>query len=611
MRGLVLLILAMTSVGLAQAQQGPTRSGVLVYGATPAGIAAALAAADDGENVLLIEPSARIGGLAASGLSHTDLRTFEGLSGAFLDYSRRVQAYYAAKYGADSPQVRDSLHGVFAEPSVALAVFREMLAERKTATVATGARLTSVATTSAQGRPHVTSATFVKPDGTAWTVAADVFIDATYEGDLLAAAGVPYRVGREGRAEFGESLAPEQPDGELQAYNFRLIMTRDPRIRVAPPRPAGYRREDYQPVLEMLKAGRFRSIFGYPDGCIFKAHVPPLPNAKYDINDVSKGLIRLSLPGRNLGWPEGGPAERERIAADHMNDTLGLLYFLQNDEEVPAQYREEAASWGLCRDEFEETGGLPPQLYVREARRMEGAFTFTQKDAESLPDENRAVLHADSIAVGDYGNNCHGTNHEGPRFGGRHTGEFYKVPKPYQIPYGVLTPKQVDNLLAPGAASSSHVGFCALRLEPIWMSLGQAAGHAAHLARVEARPVQSVPIVRLQESLHRAGSATIYVSDVPPGSPDFEIVQTIGTAGGLHGLAPTSPPGPHKKRKDSPYLEAFPNHAASLDAPLDAPLAARWRKLAEGLGLRVDGLPEADGRTTRGDWLRAAARPSR
>ncbi|MEW6306905.1 MAG: FAD-dependent oxidoreductase [Verrucomicrobiota bacterium] len=580
---------------------------VLVYGATPAGIAAAIASARDGQDVLLVEPTARIGGLMTHGLSHTDFRTFEGLNGAFLEFARRVETHYATTYGSDSEQAKASFRGTHFEPKVALLIFNQMLAEYPRVKVQPGRalhevrlrrdaatkRIESVVLRDAQGRPHV--------------VKARCFIDATYEGDLMAAAGVKYHVGREARAQYGESLAPEQEDRQLQAYNFRLTMTQDPSNRVTPKAPAGYQRNDYTGVLPLLADGRIAKVFDYPGKCVFKAHLPRLPNAKYDINDVSRGLVRLSLPGENGGWPDGNAATRQQIFDHHLRWNVGLLYFLQNDDAVPARFRDEARSWGWCQDEFTETGHLPPQVYVREARRMVGQYVFTEKDTDHAPGDARAVWQRDAIAMGDYGPNCHGTAHEGSRFGGAHTGEFYKGVMPYQIPYGVLVPRDVENLLVPGAVSSSHVGFCALRLEPIWMSLGQAAGHAASVAVKEKLPVQKVPPAGLQRRLHALGAATLYVSDVPPGNPDFVLVQWWGTAGGLHGLAPMpAKPGQRGKNITSQYYEVYPHHAVELDRVLDAGLAKRWSALASQLGLNPQSLLPADGKLTRRDWLRQA-----
>jgi hypothetical protein len=483
-----------------------------------------------------------------------------------------------------------------------------MLADRGAITLWKSRRLKSVVVRDRgpAGRKRIESLAVIDADAMEHTVFAGVWIDATYEGDLLAAAGVPWRVGREGRDEFGETLAPEHADGQLQAFNFRWTMTREPDNRVSPVAPPGYDRRDFVGVLPILASGRIDRVFAYPSRCIFKAHTPVLPNGKYDINDVSRGEVRLSLPGKNLDWPDGDGAARARVFAEHVRDQVGLLYFLQNDTEVPERFREEAREWGWCRDEFTDTGHLPPQLYVREARRMVGQHVFVERDADHAPGDARAVLHPDAIAIGDYGNNCHGTHHEGPRFGGTHTGEFYRAVVPYQIPYGVLVPREMDNLLVSGAVSSSHVGFCALRLEPIWMSLGQAAGYAAQQAHATHQPVQRIDVSRLQRRLHVAGAATIYTSDVLPGHVDFAAVQWWGTHGGWHGLAPQPAKlGQRGTNIHGQYFQAFPRHAVELEKPLDEPLVTRWRQLANRLRLTGD-LPTVDGRTTRGDWIRAA-----
>lgn len=612
---------------------------VLVYGATPSGIASAIAAAKDGERVLLVEPSRRVGGMMTNGLSHTDFRTVEGLNGSFLDFAHRVESYYRETYGADSQQVRDCFHGTQFEPKVALAIFEKMIAEQPKITLHTEWALDAVKNSSnGDGEGAATSraveiALLVDGDAQYHSVAANYFIDATYEGDLMACARASYHVGREAANEYGESLAPDEADDQLQAYNFRLCMTRDPKIRVPVEEPPGYLRGQFVDLLALLLDGRIHGVFSTKPTELIKAQ-GPLPNGKYDINDMSKGLVRLSLPGENDDWPEGESGfaarvvqhgavapfsrtglrqSRDRVFDEHLRWDVGLIYFLQNDSAVPAKFREEAREWGLCKDEFTDSNHLPMQLYVREGRRVVGEYVFTERDTDCAPGDARAVLHTDAIAMGDYGPNCHGTSHEGSRFGGKHAGEFYKMVAPYQIPYGVLIAKGFENLLVTNAVSASHVGFCALREEPIWMSLGEAAGHAAHLARRKHGLVQTVSVPKLQALLQAEGGATIYVSDVLPGNPDFAAVQWWGTAGGLHGLAPTpATPGARGKNIFSQYYEAFPGHAAELDKPLDPTLAERWEKLASSLNIDVSGLPKANGKTTRGAWLRAAwaARPS-
>ena len=582
---------------------------VCIYGGTPAGIAAALSAARAGRSVALIEPTARIGGMVTSGLSHSDFHSFESLSGVFLDFSRRVEESYRKEYGPDSPQVEHSWRGTSGEPGVNLLIFSEMLAEHPEIELRRTAPLVATQLTGRQ----LHSATFDGPGGEL-IVEAEVFIDASYEGDLMASAGVPYRVGREGRDEYGESLAPESGGDELQGYNFRFCATQDPQNRADVQEPPGYRRDDFAALLPMFASGELEHVFGCALGeghrCIYKRQTPALPNDKFDINDVSRGPVRLSLPGLNRGWPEGDERERQDIFEEHRRHNEGLLYFLQNDEAVPAAVQEEALTWGWCLDEFVENENLPPQLYVREARRMVGAYVYTQSDSEAQPGDARTILHRDAIAMADYGNNCHGTSHEGPLIGGEHHGEFYNAVPPYQIPYGVLVPKRTDvrNLLSPVAMSASHVGFSALRLEPVWTSLGQAAGHAAALAVEQDLDVQDVPVGELQHRLHADGSATIYVSDVLPGHPDFEAVQWWGTAGGFHGLYPplASPRGPNIFGQ---YYEAVPSHAAELDRTLDDHTRRQWLELAEELGVDDAALQENG---TRGAFIRAAheyARP--
>jgi hypothetical protein len=312
----------------------------------------------------------------------------------------------------------------------------------------------------------------------------------------------------------------------------------------------------------------------------------------------------LSLPELSRRWPDGTPEERDQVVAETLRHNLGLLYFLQNDPEVPDALRAEANTWGLCQDEFVETGHIPEQLYVREARRMVGRYIFREADTDYAPNDARGRFHRDAIAMGDYGLNCHGTGHDGPRIGGKHTGEFYKPTPPYQVPYGVILPLEVDNLLVPVAVSASHVGFCALRLEPIWAGLGQAAGVAAALAVSSPAALADVPGDAIQKRLHAAGAATIYVSDVPPGSPNFVAAQWWGARGGWHGLnPPPAKPGQRGRRLTGQYYQAFPGHAADWDQPLSAEVRSRWQALANSLGLAEDRLT---GARTRGEFVRAA-----
>ncbi|TWT98716.1 FAD-dependent oxidoreductase [Neorhodopirellula pilleata] len=571
---------------------------VLIYGATPPGIAAALAAAENDRSVMLIEPTGRIGGMVTHGLSHSDFHCFEALEGPFLAFSQRVLKHYETTYGRDSEQVRACWRGTHGEPSVNLLVLEQMLAEKSSIQIMTDHRLAGVTVTD----QSIAAVTFSDRDGDPIEVTSRIMIDATYEGDLLAAAGVPYRVGREARSEYGESLAPQDADDQVQGYNYRLCMTQVPENCIPVPVPENYDRKDYTALVPLVRSGRFRSAFGYPGSpFVLKAHLPSLPNGKRDINDVSNGLVRLSMPGHNREYPEGDLPTRLRIEREHLDWQLGLIHFVQTDPELPEAFRKEAATWGLCRDEFADTGHIPQQIYVREARRMVGQKIYTEVDTEYAPGDARARLHLDSIAVGEYSHNCHGTGHEGPMIGGRHTGEFYKGVAPYQIPYGVIVPKRLRNLIVPTACSASHVGFCAIRLEPIWMALGGAAGHAASMACDGNLAVQEIDVVALQRRIWSHGGATIHVSDVPPSDADFIAVQWWGGLGGLHQLEPgPAKPGARGKHITSQYYEAFPGHAAKLNETLDDELRKRWSEIAK----RHD-LPIPESAVTRGDWIRA------
>ncbi len=607
---------------------------LLVYGATPGGIAASLAAANDGDHVLLVEKSDRLGGMLTNGLSHPDFRSWQSLSGTFLDFTKCVLEAYRPELGAHAAAL--TVRGTVAEPKVNLAALEALLAAQPRITVQREWALEAVAT-STEAESEVEGAMralevclFADPQGERHSVPACFFIDATYEGDLMAAAGVPYRVGREGSKEFGEALAPAEEDAQLQGYSFRFCMTRDPENRVRVRAPRGYAREDYLAVLDGIKSGTIKSAFGpesaSPPHSVFGVRQPPLPHGKFEVGEMPGGLVPLALTGANEGWPDGGggvairagvapefsappfsrvglAANRQRILDEHTRWSASLLYFLQNDSALPDAFRMEAAAWGWCRDEFPENAHLPDQLLVPEARRMQGTAIFTESDCACEPGDARAVLHRDAIAIGDLGLRCEATAHEGARIGGRPVGGFARSVAPYQVPYGVLLPRHFENLLVVGAASSSHVGFCALHYEPVWMALGQAAGLAAHLARSERLLVAQVPVAKLQTRLHQAGVATVYVSDVPADSADFAAVQWWGTAGGFHGIE--QPPGAQTELSAEPPAgreAAYPSHAAQLEKPLEEPIAGKWRRLSADLGLAA---PPATPGLTRGAFLRA------
>lgn len=562
---------------------------VVVYGGTPSGIAAAIAAAQPGRSVALVEPTDFLGGMMTGGLSYTDFHSLESLSGFFRQYMDRVVRHYTRKHGADSRQVKDCNQGVHAEPHVTAEIFGQMLAENHGVTILLQWPLTAVSIGSdGQGVNFIRTADFTAPTGPQ-RLRASVFIDATYEGDLAAAAGTPCRIGRESRAEFNESLAGNiymkggnilegstgKGDAAVQCYNYRITMTQREEIRVPVAQPAGYKREQFLPLAEVYKTGKLKKAFSEgKDGAL---RVQRIANGKADINDSPGVPIRLSLPGENDDYPAGDAAARRRILERHRQYNLGLIFFLQNDPSLPEPVRQEASTWGLCGDEFQKYGHFPPQLYIREARRIIGRPIFTEHDGLAVAGDVRAPLHADAIAIGDYGLNCHGTRKMGPPHPDVTEGEFFKRTVPFQVPYGALIARNVSNLLVSVCVSATHVGYSCLRLEPVYVAMGEAAGLAAHLAITSGSAVEDVPAGPLQAMLHQRKAMTIYVSDVGPVDELFPAVQYFGTRGAFHRLVtpPEKFPLP-KKSFGLQYTEAIPLHTADLKTPADAALIARW-----------------------------------
>lgn len=578
---------------------------LVVYGSTPAGIAAAVVAARQGHRVVLIEPTEHFGGMLTGGLSYTDFRTQEAVTGFFREYMDRVKNYYAQRYGKDSAQVKDSFLGALAEPHVSTLVLRGMVAEQKTLEVKMGWRVERV---ESEGR-QVRKAVMVAREGRQ-EVEAKSWIDATYEGDLAAVAKVPFRVGRESTREYGERLAgviffdqgrilpgsSGEGDDSVQCANLRITMTDDPALRVMVERPASYRREEFAHLAPLFQTGKVKQVYSEDHGGILR--LQRLPNRKADMNDIKQAPIRLALPGEMQDWPGGDVATRRRIYERHRDYALGLLYFLQNDAELPAEIRAKAREWGLARDEFSSTGHVPPVLYVREARRIEGRYVFSEHDTQMTRASVRATWHADAIAIGDYTLNSHGHHKQGPVYPQLVEGDFAFGTMPFQIPLRAIQPRNLDNLLVPVALSASHVGYSAVRLEPTWTALGHAAGLAAHLNLREG----SIAIAKLQRMLHEQGQATTYVSDVAAGDAMFRVVQWAGVMGLWHDVEDRNQAvvEPLKKRFGLQYSFAFGLHAARLGEKLEERVAEAWRtRLPCAAGVKGE---------TRGEFIEAAYR---
>lgn len=576
---------------------------VVVYGGTPAGIAAALNAARSGRTVTLIEPSGHLGGMLTGGLSYTDFRSLESLQGTFRDYMERVEQYYKSRYGESSPPVRDSFFGALAEPHVSRAVLEAMLSEHPSIHVRRRTRILS-----AEAAAGVVRSLRVSGPTGEESMTARVFVDATYEGDLAAAAGFAYRIGRESTREFGERFAGHiyfkdgkildgstgAGDDKIQCYNFRVVMTEDPANAAPLPLPPDYRPERYTRILEGIRAGTILHPMAEAKNGVLR--LQRLPNGKSDMNDVNTSPVGFGLPGQNWDYPSASVERRGEIFEQHRRYALGLLYFLQNDPRLPEPFRAEARRWNLPKDEFAESGHFPPALYIREARRFPGAYVFTEHDVIADPVTQRSRLQPESVAVGDYVINSHGVDEARLPYPDVREGYVVFGTVPYQIPFGVMVPRGARNLFVPGALSASHVGFGALRLEPIWTALGQAAGVAADLLLADG----VVSVSKLQAELHRRGAMTFYVSDVPRTSPQWAIAQRVGNMGFFHEPVANAPMLTRRTRFGLQYSFAPEHHAARLGEPLTHETATRWRALLRQARWTIPVQVQGE---TRGDFL--------
>lgn len=493
----------------------------VVYGGTAAGVTTAVAAARQGMKVALLEPHDHVGGMVSGGLSGTDVGRPEVIGGMALEFYMRVGRRY------DVGQHLSSIAWM-PEPHVAESVFHEMLSEANVTVFYRHRLKEKTGVSMASGRIR----SIEMENGTRFS--APIFADCTYEGDLMAQAKVSYTVGREGIKQYGESLAgiraetkyhqfdypipardasgklypeigdyprgtPGEGDTKVQAYNFRVIASNDPMNRLPWPKPAGYDTARYE-LLALYLAGEVKRLNRAP---IFNevALLRRIPNRKADINN--RGGFSSDYIGKNWEYPDGDYATRERIWNEHILYQQGLYYFLANDPRVPATLQMEVNTWGLSRDEYEDTNYWPHQLYVREARRMVGEFVATQKDLQT------DLLKPDAIGMGSYQSDSHNiqriVNEKGFV---ENEGDVQVAVKPYQISYRIMLPKRTEcvNLLAPVPFSASHIAYASMRMEPQWMLIGHAAGVAASLAHQANKPPHEIDVKKLQETLLAQGA---------------------------------------------------------------------------------------------------------
>ena len=531
-----------------------TQADVCVYGGTSGGVVAAVQAARLGRRVVLLEPGRHLGGMTAGGLSAVDIGDPRSIGGIAREYFTRLAATAGVTLAWDQPfQSRGggpATGGAYAiEPHQAERLFDALAAEAGVA-VHRRARLARVERSGTRITALHTEA------GDAFR--AGMFIDATYEGDLMAGAGVSWTLQREGNARYGETYngihyaeayrprtghrqpgpngrvpggqgvwdrdfpldpyvvrgdpnsgllplieagapgLPGEPAAGVQAYCYRLCLTTDPANRLPIVPPPDYDPKRYEIVARFIEACLANG--DDPDLRWFSKH-DPLPNQKWDFNTATFGG---NLPGASHAWPEAGYAERERIAKAHENYHRGLLHFLATDPRVPDKVRRDLRRFGLPKDEFTDNGGWPHQLYVREARRMLGSLVLTEHHTFGR------TVAPKSVGLGSYGTDTHEVRRivkdgvvirEGKTATGR--GGF----GPYPIGYEALLPRRAEceNLLVTFALSASHTAFSSLRMEPVFMVTSQSAATAACLALDAGLALHDVDYARLRERLLRDG----------------------------------------------------------------------------------------------------------
>lgn len=500
-------------------------SDIVVFGGTPSGLIAAISAAREGASVTVIEPTKWIGGMTTGGLAKSDTGRQDTIGGYTREFFEKAAARYDRKFLW------------FAEPHANMETFQAMLKEAGVQVI-TGRRLKSVERDGTKIVSITTDDSVVH--------AGREFIDASYEGDLMAKAGVSYIVGREGREQYDEPLAGFMPmpirprtsevmasdcacvggagphyihgtpvsiparddqgrllfgvneskstegqaDRLTQSYNFRVIVTKRPEIRLPFPKPVNYDASRFELLLRLIKA--------YPMVKFGRlVHLGEIANGKFDLN--AQGLFSTDYPGANFDYPDGDEATRARIWQDHVDYVQGFLWFLGNDVRVPQTLRDEVNQWGLCSDEFTDNNHWPYALYVRDGRRMIGEYVMVQQDMQ------RNIHKPDSVGMGSFVIDCHIVQRiVTPEGNVTDEGSFQDAPtKPYQIAYRSLTPKNAEcsNLLVPVCLSASHIACCSLRMEPVYMALGQAAGVAASMALKAESSVQTVNVAALQTRL--------------------------------------------------------------------------------------------------------------
>jgi len=300
-----------------------------------------------------------------------------------------------------------------------------------------------------------------------------------------------------------------QADGGIQAFCFRFHLTKVKENQVPVEQPKGYNREDYKHLLDDIRAGKVRTL---RDAIQFYE----MPNDKYEVNSEHNRnggdapSESLDLAEENWGWPEAGPAERERIFARYWSHNEGLVWFLQTDGEVPQSLRDDACQWAFPKDEFTDNRHRPHHIYVRQGRRIWGEYTLTENAANPIFETGLPKRQADGIAITEFEFDSHGVTKFNPKYPGVREGYIFIAHDPFQLPYRIVVPKCVDGLLVPVACSATHVAYQTLRMEPVFMALGEACGIAAKTALTDGREVRQVDVSKVQREILKRGGVVCY-----------------------------------------------------------------------------------------------------
>lgn len=544
----VLLVCLCRNLGPARAEE---QYDLVVYGGTSAGVIAAVQAKRMKKSVLLIAPEKHLGGLSSGGLGFTDTGRKETIGGVAREFYHRVWKHYdrpdawrwqkREDYGGRGQGTPAADQGqrtmwIF-EPHVAEQIFEDFLREEEIPVIreewlerAHGVEKIAgriVAIRSLKGRRYP----------------GKMFIDATYEGDLMAAAGVSYHVGREASSVYGEKwngvqkaarhhrhyfadpvdpyvskgdpssgllpyVSAQQPgedgsgDSKIQAYCYRMCLTMVPDNRVPFPKPPGYDPRNYELLVRVFETG-WRQQFEKFD---------PIPNAKTDTNN--HGPFSTDYIGGNYEFPEASYERRQELLREHTHYQQGLMYFMANDPRVPEDVRSKVSRWGLAKDEFVDNGHWPHQIYVREARRMIGNYVMIEQD--TLTER----ITPDSVGMGSYALDSHNVQrYVTPEGHVQNEGDIgVRAPRPYQIAYGSTVPKREDctNLLVPVCISASHIAYGSIRMEPVFMILGQSTATAAAIALEEGIDVQDVAYAKLRTRLLEDGQVLEWQKPTTP-----------------------------------------------------------------------------------------------